>query len=94
MVDNIGELNTRVRVHQLVKNRLPGEMKNNDEWVDIGNTSGAGPPKYKYCKWVGAHGSEAFKLGLDISKRYATLTLYYDSRIMFVYFEGTVMHEG
>lgn len=76
---NAGDLNTRIRI-QYKKSDGSGSFKT-AEWVDIGNSTAEDPPRFKYSKWVGVHGSEVWIANSVQAERAATVTIRFDKRV-------------
>jgi head-tail adaptor len=80
MFDSI-VLRTPIRIQRERKKRKPGELEATTEWIDIGNASSTDAPRYKWCRWVGMHGSEAIQNGLVVGRQTATVTIRFDAAV-------------
>lgn len=76
---NAGDLNTRIRI-QYKLSKGSGSFKT-EEWADIGNNVASDPPRVKYAKWVGVHGSEAWAAESVQAERAATVTIRFDKLV-------------
>lgn len=76
-----GDLRTRIRVQRKASARQPGGLVATESWIDLGNSSDTDMPRYKYCQWIGYHGTEAIKQDILQASLSATVRLRYDPRI-------------
>ena len=76
---NSGDLSTRIRIQRKVS--IGSGSFKAEEWVDIGNKAASDPPRVKYAKWVGVHGSEAWVAESVQAERATTVTLRFDEQV-------------
>lgn len=75
-----GYLRTKIRIQSKVSVRKKGELESADSWIDIG-ADNPEDIRYKFCQYIGSHGSEAIRQDALSGIQSATLRLRYDARV-------------